>query len=124
MKNPFRQQGASTIGILITVLFFGSLLTLLIKVGPAYLDDYTIKGALEGLDGEDGLSQMTPADVRRLVTKRLSVNNVDSFNAKDINIEKDGDLVIISLDYEVRTHVVSNVDAVISFSHFYELTGQ
>lgn len=124
MKNPFRQQGASTIGILITVLFFGSLLTLLIKLGPAYLDDYTIKGALEGLDGEDGLSQMTPSDVRRLVTKRLSVNNVDSFNAKDINIEKDGDLVIITLDYEVRTHVVSNVDAVISFSHFYELTGQ
>lgn len=124
MKNPFRQQGASTIGILITVLFFGSLLTLLIKVGPAYLDDYTIQGALEGLDGEEGLSQMTPADVRRLVTKRLSVNNVDSFNAKDIKIEKDGDLVVISLDYEVRTHVVSNVDAVISFSHFYELTGQ
>lgn len=124
MKNPFRQQGASTVGILIGVLFFASLLTLLIKLGPAYLDDYTIKGALEGLDGEDGLSQMTPSDVRRLVTKRLSVNNVDSFNAKDINIEKDGDLVIITLDYEVRTHVVSNVDAVISFSHFYELTGQ
>ncbi|MFC4258339.1 DUF4845 domain-containing protein [Marinobacter lacisalsi] len=124
MKTPFRQQGASTVGILIAVLFFASLLTLLIKLGPAYLDDYTIKGALEGLDGEEGLSQMTPSDVRRLVTKRLSVNNVDSFNAKDINIEKDGDLVIISLDYEVRTHVVSNVDAVISFSHFYELTGQ
>lgn len=124
MKTPFRQQGASTIGILIAALFFGSLLTLLIKLGPAYLDDYTIKGALEGLDGEEGLSQMTPADVRRLVTKRLSVNNVDSFDAKDINIEKDDDLVIISLDYEVRTHVVSNVDAVISFSHLYELTGQ
>lgn len=124
MKTPIRQQGASTIGILIAVLFFGSLLTLAIKVGPAYLDDYTIKGALEGLDGEEGLSKMTPADVRRLVTKRLNVNNVDSFNPKDINIEKDGDLVIISLDYEVRTHVVSNVDAVISFSHFYELTGQ
>ena len=124
MKHPFRQQGASTTGILVAVLFFASLLTLLIKLGPAYLDDYTIKGALEGLDGEDGLSQMTPADVRRLVTKRLSVNNVDGFSAKDINIEKDGDLVIISLDYEVRTHVVSNVDAMISFSHFYELTGQ
>ncbi|GGY75934.1 DUF4845 domain-containing protein [Marinobacter zhanjiangensis] len=124
MKHPFRQQGASTIGILVAVLFFASLLTLVIKLGPVYLDDYTIQGALEGLDGEEGLSQMTPADVRRLVTKRLSVNNVDGFNAKDINIEKDGDLVIISLDYEVRTPVVSNVDAVISFSHFYELSGQ
>ena len=124
MKHPFRQQGASTISILIAVLFFASLLTLVIKLGPAYLDDYTVQGALEGLDGEEGLSQMTPADVRRLITKRLSVNNVDGFNAKDIKIEKDGDVVTISLDYEVRTHVVSNVDAVINFSHFYELTGQ
>lgn len=124
MKYPFRQRGASTVGILVLVLFFASLLTLVIKLGPAYLDDYTVQGALEGLDGEEGLSQMTPADVRRLVTKRLSVNSVDSFNAKDIKIEKDGDTVIISLDYEVRNHVVANVDAVISFSHFYELTGQ
>lgn len=124
MKYPFQQRGASTVGILVAVLFFASLLTLVIKLGPAYLDDYTIQGALEGLDGEEGLSQMTPADVRRLVTKRLSVNNVDGFNAKDIKIEKDGDTVIISLDYEVRNHVVANVDAVISFSHFYELTGQ
>ena len=124
MKIPFRQRGASTVGILIAVLFFASLLTLVIKLGPAYLDDYTVKGALEGLDGAEGLSQMTPADVRRLVTKRLSVNNVDGFDAKEIEIEKDGDLVIISLDYEVRTHVVSNVDAVINFSHFYELRGQ
>ena len=123
MNHPFRQRGASTLGILVSVLFFASLLTLVIKLGPAYLDDYTVKGALQGLDGEEGLSKMTPADVRRLVTKRLSVNNVDGFNAKDIQIEKDGDVVIISLKYEVRTPVVSNVDAVMSFSHFYELKG-
>ncbi|MFW5825041.1 MAG: DUF4845 domain-containing protein [Marinobacter sp.] len=124
MKQPSHQRGASTLGILVAVLFFGSLLTLVIKLGPVYLDDYTVQGALEGLDGEEGLSDMTPADVRRLVTRRLSVNNIDGFSAKDIKIEKDGDTVILSLDYEVRTHVVSNVDAVISFSHFYELTGQ
>jgi len=123
MNHPFRQRGASTLGILVSVLFFASLLTLVIKLGPAYLDDYTVKGALQGLDGEEGLSKMTPADVRRLVTKRLSVNNVDGFNAKDIQIEKDGDIVIISLEYEVRTHMLSNVDAVMSFSHFYELKG-
>ncbi len=123
MNHPFRQRGASTLGILVSVLFFASLLTLVIKLGPAYLDDYTVKGALQGLDGEEGLAKMTPADVRRLVTKRLSVNNVDGFNAKDIQIEKDGDVVIISLEYEVRTSVVSNVDAVMSFSHFYELKG-
>lgn len=121
---PSRQKGASTLSILIAVLFFGGLLTLVLKLGPAYLDDYTVAEALQGLDGEEGLSRMGPADVRRLVTKRLSVNNVEGFNPKDITIEKDGDLIIISLDYEVRTHLVSNVDAVIGFNHLYELTGK
>lgn len=124
MKYSHRQRGASTLGILVAVLFFGSLLTLLIKLGPAYLDDYTVQEALTGLDGEEGLSRMTPADVRRLITKRLSVNNVSGFNAKDIQVEKNEEMVTITLDYEVRTHVMSNVDAVISFSHFYELTGK
>lgn len=124
MKQQHKQAGASTLGILIVVLFFGSLLTLLIKLGPAYLDDYTVKEALESLDGADGLSRMTPNDVRNLVNRRLSVNNVSGFDTKDIKIERDGEMVILSLDYEVRTGVISNIDAVMSFSHRYELRGK
>lgn len=124
MKLQHRQAGASTLGILVAVLFFGSLLTLLIKLGPAYLDDYTVKEALESLDGAEGLERMTPNDVRNLVNRRLSVNNVSGFDTKDIKIEKDNELVILSLDYEVRTGVISNIDAVMSFNHRYELRGK
>jgi hypothetical protein len=34
MNQHFQQRGASTLGILIAVLFFASLLTLVIKLGP------------------------------------------------------------------------------------------
>lgn len=119
-----QQAGASTLGILIVVLFFGSLLTLLIKLGPAYLDDYTVKEALQGLDGTENLARMTPADIRNLVSRRMSVNNVTGFDARDIVIERDGDRVVLSVDYEVRTSVIYNIDAVMSFSHRYELTGK
>lgn len=129
MKNtnrlPFRSQsGTSTLGILIVVLFFGSLLTLGIKLGPIYLDDYTIQEALEGLDGTKGLSKMTVGEVRSLINKRLSVNNVRGFDAKAITVKADGDQVEIDVDYEVRTSLVSNVDAVVHFKHNYEMTGQ
>lgn len=119
-----QQAGASTLGILIVVLFFGSLLTLLIKLGPAYLDDYTVKEALQGLDGTENLARMTPADIRNLVSRRMSVNNVTGFDARDIVIGRDGDRVVLSVDYEVRTSVIYNIDAVMSFSHRYELTGK
>lgn len=119
-----KQSGASAIVIMIMVLFFGGLLTLVIKLGPAYLDDITIQEALESLDGTEDLSSMGPAQVRSLINKRLSVNNVRGFDAKNITVEKDGDLVVINVDYEVRNNLFRNVDTVIHFQHEYEMTGK
>ncbi|MDN6318533.1 MAG: DUF4845 domain-containing protein [Marinobacter sp.] len=118
------QGGASALVVLIMVLFFGGLLTLVIKVGPAYLDDLTIQEAIESLDGTDGLSQMGPARVRTLINKRLSVNNIRGFNAKDISVEKDGGLVVINVDYEVRNNFIRNLDTVVHFQHRYEMKGK
>ena len=117
-----QQGGALT--MMIMALFFGGLLTLAIKIGPAYLDDFTIQEALESLDGTDGLSQMGPAQVRSLINKRLSVNNVDGFDPKNISVEKNGELVVIKVDYEVRNNIFRNVDPVVHFQHEYEFQGQ
>ena len=117
-----QQGGALT--MMIMALFFGGLLTLAIKIGPAYMDDFTIQEALESLDGTDGLSQMGPAQVRSLINKRLSVNNVDGFDPKNISVEKNGELVVIKVDYEVRNNIFRNVDTVVHFQHEYEFQGQ
>ncbi len=117
-----QQGGALT--MMIMALFFGGLLTLAIKIGPAYLDDFTIQEALESLDGTDGLSQMGPAQVRSLINKRLSVNNVDGFDPKNISVEKNGELVVIKVDYEVRNNIFRNVDTIVHFQHEYEFKGQ
>lgn len=119
-----RQRGASGLTMLVMVLFFGSLLTLIIKLGPIYLDDLTIQEAIESLEGTEGLSKMGPAQVRTLVQKRLSVNNVRGFDPKNITIEKDGDLVLITVDYEVRNNLFRNVDTVVHFQHKYEMKGK
>lgn len=124
LSSMHRQSGASALVIMIMVLFFGGLLTLAIKLGPAYLDDITIQEALESLEGTDDLSTMGPAQVRSLINKRLSVNNVRGFDEKNITVQKDGDLVVINVDYEVRNNLFRNVDTVIHFQHEYEMKGK
>ena len=119
-----RQGGASALTVMVMVLFFGGLLTLLIKLGPVYLDDITIQEALESLDGTEGLSSMGPAQVRTLINKRLSVNNVRGFDAKNISVEKNGQFVVIVVDYEVRNNLFRNVDTVVHFKHEYEMQGK
>lgn len=56
LSSMHRQSGASALVIMIMVLFFGGLLTLAIKLGPAYLDDITIQEALESLEGTEDRS--------------------------------------------------------------------
>lgn len=119
-----RQRGASGLPTLVMVLFFGSLLTLLLKLGPAYMDDYTIQGALEGLQDIKGLSDMGPAEVRSHINKRLNLNNVRSLSANSITVDKDGKRVLIMVDYEVRSTVISNIDAVMHFKHAYDMSSQ
>ncbi len=123
--NPIgaRQQGGALV-MVIVALFFGVLLAMAIKIGPAYIDDLTIQEALENLEGTEGLSRMGPAEVRRLINKRLSINNISGFDAKNISIEKNGELVVINVDYEVRNNIFANVDSVVHFQHEYKLKGQ
>lgn len=118
------QRGASALTVMVMVLFFGGLLTLVIKLGPAYLDDLTIRKALESLDETADLGSMRPAQIRTLIDKRLSVNSVHGFDLDNIKIEKDGNRVLLDVDYEVRNQVVGNVDAVIRFQYEYELKGK
>ncbi|OEY66906.1 DUF4845 domain-containing protein [Marinobacter sp. X15-166B] len=119
-----RQRGASGLTMLVFVLFFGSLLALLIKLGPIYMDDLTIQEIFEGLDGTQGLAAMGPAEVRSVINKRLGVNNVRQLDANAITIDKDGQVVRIKVDYATSTNLFRNVDAVVSFNHEYEITGK
>ncbi|MDX1799670.1 MAG: DUF4845 domain-containing protein [Marinobacter sp.] len=122
--SPASQRGASTLGILVALLFFGSLLTLAIKIGPIYLDDLTIQEAVEGLNGTKGLSVMNAREVHKLINKRLTINNVRNLDPKAITVKADGNRVHINVEYEIRTGIISNIDAVVHFHHEYDMTGQ
>ncbi|MCK0106028.1 DUF4845 domain-containing protein [Marinobacter sp. S0848L] len=128
MNNGFpkgmKHQQGSGLTMMIVALFFAGLLTFALKVGPAYLDDFTIQEALENLENIEGLSDMGPAQVRGVINKQLSVNNVRGFDAKNITVDKDGDRVLISVDYEVRNNLFGSVDTVVHFQHEYEFTGK
>ena len=125
-KTPagLKKQQGGALAMMIIALVFGALLTLAIKIGPAYIDDITIQEALESLEGTEGLEQMGPAQVRTLINKRLSVNNVRGFDAKNITVEKNGEFVVIKVDYEVRNNIIGNVDSIVHFQHEYELEGK
>lgn len=123
-RFPHRQAGASTLVMLVMVLFFGGLLMLTVRLAPAYIDNLTVQELMERLDKNENPVAMTPVQLRDWVKRQLQVNNVDSFDASYVTMEKRGDVALVTVEYEVRTDLFFNVDAVIQFRHEYEMRGE
>lgn len=125
-KKPVfhRQAGTSTLVMLVMVLFFGGLLMLTIKLAPAYLDDLTVQEIMERLDESQNPVSMTPAQLRGWIQKQLGVNSVDNFDPSYVTMKKQGNVALVTVEYEVRNDLFFNVDAVVHFKHEYEMRGE
>lgn len=121
MNNYNKQQGASMI---IVVLFLGMamiVLTLAFKLYPSFYENWQLRQVVESFNDEVGLKDLSAKEIRRRFNARLITNNVRDFNSKeDLIIEKDGESVIIYVEYEVRIPIYDNIDALVSFEESLE----
>ena len=120
MNKIGSQKGASTLATVVVLLCAALLLIFAVKVVPIYVDDYTVKGLLESLQQDEETKTLTVRQLQERIQKRMSVNNVDVINAKDIKLVKDGQRMTMSVAYEVRTSLFQNIDAIVHFDHHYE----
>lgn len=116
------QRGATPVMMLIWLLIFVSVATLAIKLIPIYLDDFAVEASLEGLKRDSALPEKDDKQIVGSLDNFFRVNSVYSFNKDNIVIEREDDShVKVILDYEVRTKIVYNIDAVLSFKHELEV---
>lgn len=115
MKHRNKQQGMSFIGILVIIAvisFFGMIgLTII----PSYITHYSIKKVLLQLEDDRGMDKKSPAEIRKLLKRRFRINNVYDFDPKNITFTKKKDGMEVRIAYEVREHVIGNVDIVLTF---------
>ena len=57
----------------------------------------------------------TPAEIERMVLKRLDINMVTDVKRDDISVTKTGNSITVEINYEVRQHMFGNIDVVVSF---------
>ncbi|WLQ11513.1 DUF4845 domain-containing protein [Hahella aquimaris] len=118
------QQGASFLMVLVWMLIGISVITLGLKIGPIYLDDFAVSSSLDGLKRESDLAKLSNEQIVSRLEKHFTVNNVRNFDKKNIKITREKTKVVVALIYEVRTNIVSNIDAVVSFNHQLEANNQ
>lgn len=124
MKSIHRQRGMTPIGWILVFLLIAFFTLIALKLVPIYIDSFTIGSVISDLRKEPGISAKSPREILSMIEKRLDINMVKGISADDILVEKVGDTMTISAEYEVRENILGNVDIVVSFNKSVEVSAR
>ncbi len=111
-----KQRGVTLSGLLIwcVILIFLSIGGM--KVVPAYVEAQTIKGILKTVANDPDMQGGAPKDIREAYSKRAMMNNITVVDAGDIEINKIGGSLKLSVDYSKKIELVGNASLLLEFS--------
>lgn len=112
-STPKSQRGMTAIGIAMILALCGFVLMIAVKLFPAYMDSFKVASALEGLTTDSRVEGATDREVKDLILKKLQVDDVEDIKSEHIIIVSSGSKRKVSIEYERRVHMMSNVDAVV-----------
>ncbi len=94
--------------ILMVVALFG------MKVIPSFMEFRSMKNAIQAIAREK--PGASPADMRRAFENRSSIDDFSSVNAKDLDISKQGNEVVISFAYRKEIPLFTGVGLYIDYT--------
>jgi hypothetical protein len=115
MQSLKKQRGMTGLGWLTVLFLIGFFAFLAIKLIPIYLEHYSIKTVIESLNEEPMITKKSPAEVRKMVVKKLKINSVYDFKKEYLKIKKAGGVMTVSVVYDVREPMIGNVDILVAF---------
>jgi Domain of unknown function (DUF4845) len=118
VKGLKKQRGLSSWGWLLTITAVGFVLTCSFKMGPVYLDNSFVVGALKSLaDSESDLKQLSNGVIRSKLNKMFAINNIRGDVTKQVKVVREKNRVLVNIDYETRVKLFYNVDVVMTFNN-------
>lgn len=109
------QKGMSYWGWLLVIAVFGFGLTVVSKMGPAYIDAHFVEEGLLSLTDNSGLREMSNTEIKRELDRFFTINNVRGEPTKAVKIIRGADSTLVSINYELRQPLFHNVDVVMKF---------
>lgn len=110
-----REQGMTTLGMLILVAFLGLFAFAAIRLTPVYLNYLKVSGVLEGVYEEFDRQAPTRAAIRTSISRRFDVESVSEITARDIQVTPQDGGFLIAAQYDHTTPFISNVYFTVRF---------
>ena len=128
MKIIRNQKGMGLISALLFIVMLLALATIGFQIVPAYITNASVKSILNEITTSPqlltkGSTNITRASLMVYMQKQFIVNNIQNVALDNLIIQQETNGMTIDLPYEVRVHVIANIDAVMKFHHQVTIIG-
>lgn len=110
-----KQRGMGLIGNVLLVSLIIFFATVAVRLGPTYVDNWSLDRVLSSLAEEAAAKEMTPFEVREKMQRLFITNRIETLSTKEIKINREKRKLVIDARYEKRVPLMANVDAVVRF---------
>ncbi|MCU7845840.1 MAG: DUF4845 domain-containing protein [Candidatus Thiodiazotropha sp. (ex Monitilora ramsayi)] len=121
MHSRQRQQGLTFISWLMILIVMGFMVMVALKITPVYLDHFAVRESLESLKSEPLIGRKQISEIRKLLMRRLDINNIRHLNKDDFTIRRSGGITMVQVKYEERREIIGNLSLVMTFDDSIEL---
>lgn len=116
-----QQRGLTLIGFIIVLAFALFLAVVGMKIGPMYVDYFTVERAMKEVAGERGAARKSPNMIRLHFFTLMNINSIDFLKEKDMKLIR-GNPSRINVKYESRKNIMGNLDVVVTFDKTFPLS--
>lgn len=109
------QRGITITGFLVFAIIFIAALLLAFKIGPAYMEYFTIQKTFRALAAEPSMKTASRGEFNSAWNARAGVDNIKAISYDDVQIDKDGSGIVLSAEYSVRVPLFGNLSALMEF---------
>ena len=109
------QAGVTFIGRILILIPFVLIGYVVMRAVPVYVEALSVGDSINSLKKEIDIKEKPRDEIYRMIKKRLDVNNITSVGKDDIDIQKTVSDIKITIDYEAKVPLFSNVALAFSF---------
>ena len=117
MTPMSQQRGLTMISWVVVIVFLLFQAVIAMNVIPVYLTDSSVKNIMEALPSDMNARDAGTKELKGIVSKKLSINNVYTVKPEHIKVKKGRGENIVTIEYEPRGKLIGNLEYIILFQH-------
>ena len=116
-KQPRKnQKGITAIGMAIILALVAFFALIALRLTPIYLENFSVSSHLNRLAADSGTKSLSNAEIYTTLMKRFQIDDVKNVTNEHIFIDRQGGAMTITVEYDVRTPAIGNVEMIVSFT--------